>query len=146
MRFSYNKKYFVIVRLRIKPFIFVWPFILGLRAFFSVFNPIFLKDVRNLCRHKFFTFAAKVYPTNYFLVQIRKHTDFAVFLHYYSDLKIGRRIPLYICQQHIHGKNFQDYPEWWNAIIFRIILKVLGAIPREEQRPRISSDRQSRTV
>ena len=33
--------------------------------------------------------------------------------------------------QHIHGKNFQDYPEWLNAVIFWIILKILEAIPRQ---------------
>ena len=32
-----------------------------------------------------------------------------------------------------HGKNFQDYPEWQNAIIFRIILNISEAIPRQEQ-------------
>ena len=27
--------------------------------------------------------------------------------------------------QYIHGQNFQYYPEWWNAIVFRIILNIL---------------------
>ena len=35
-----------------------------------------------------------------------------------------------INSQHIHGKNFQDYPEWSNAIIFRIILNILVLLRR----------------
>ena len=29
-----------------------------------------------------------------------------------------------VVKQHIHYKNVQDYPEWENAVIFRIIPKI----------------------
>ena len=51
-----------------------------------------------------------------------------------------------LMKQHIHGKNFRDYPKWKNAIMLRIILKILEAMPRQEQWPRIWSGRQSRAV
>ena len=34
---------------------------------------------------------------------------------------------------HTQDKNFQDYHKWQNAIIFRIILKISEAVPRQEQ-------------